>query len=238
MTKDLQDLINTNGKLAKYLNFEWLKKHKEKELIRKITVENLIRYKNLFPQEKEFKDYLLSNYHKIFNIYKKTTLNESSLNELHYELNKFLIPLKQLSPQELWTYRNSPTVIIQENLKWKKVKLWTTSHKKLKTEMEKLLALINSSLISPKTEEKVIGILTFTIQGLIIHPYSNGNGKLFWILNDILLLKANFLPIFGNKNIKEISKNVFSYYAQYQDLNLTLKEFIRFINKIYKNYKF
>ncbi|WP_457627369.1 hypothetical protein [Persephonella sp.] len=105
--------------------------------------------------------------------------------------------------------------------------------------MDEQLKLINRTFNNNicQSENLVFYIGNFVINSLVIHPFPNGNGKTFWILNDILLIKAGFLPIFVNRNKKNI-ETLFIPFAERKKIAPVLKRYFDFIIKTYKNYKF
>ncbi len=238
MKEKIEELVKWNDFLDKHLNLKDLKKNFLNKIFEKVAYENLWRYKSSFKTDKEFLNYIQNISLFLSEIYtKKELLNEDIL-KLHFLANKDLKLKNWLLNNLIWAYRNKDVEILEKNRKWNPVKVWTPNASKIKKLMKKELEKLNDNLKSENVYKQVFWISEFVINSLIIHPFPDGNGKVFWILNDILLLKINFFPVFTNKVIKEKHTDIFIDYIENKNVSKTIQNYLDFIISVYKNYKF
>lgn len=231
MQEKIQKIIKLNNFLDKHLKLENLKKQYINNLIEKIVIENFQRYQNKFNDLETYKQYLKNIFKKSMEIYNKKEINVNDLYELHSLSNK---KLNIIPENQLWYFRTTWTEILEKTPNWKIKKIWTIDFKKIKQVMKNEINQLNISL----SNEDFLWISNFILNSLIIHPFYDGNWKVFWLLNDLFLLKINFFPIFWNKDIEKIHKDVFACYVIDFNKDLLLKKYLEFIISRYKNYKF
>jgi len=100
---------------------------------------------------------------------------------------------------------------------------------------------LNDALLQNKSQTyKVVAIVNFIAKSFIIHPFANGNGRVFWILLDLLFWKNNLFPPFiFHKDTKEnMIIEIFGYYMETKNENILVSKFLIYIAKIYSHYKF
>ncbi len=246
MEQKTQEVIRLNELLDKYLNITNLKENHNDDMFYKIVITSLLKYKSNFAISPEkidvswFDDYLKNIASYLKELYFKEKIEKKDIQNLHYLIMDKLV-LENINKEDIWNWRTIWMKIRWHNLKGMCVIDNASSpkyiDKNITIEIEKLnnVLLTNSS-----QEEKLLAIINFIMKSFTIHPFANGNGKVFWILLDLLLWKYNFFPSFiSHKNLKQkVHKEVFDYYTETKNENMLVDRFLLFLSYLYSHYKF
>ncbi len=233
-----QKIDNLNKFLQEKLNINKLYNEQAKLLIRKVTYETLKKYNYNFiilkNEEKVVDNKLFLEYiDKVSNfLYENIFLKELTVDwllKLHYEIINPL-KLEKINPDEIGTFRKHWMVFTWD--RWWNIprRRTLTKPKYIKQNMEDLIKKLNKN-------NDIDSVLDFFIDSvLIIHPFDNGNGRIFHLVLDILLFKNKYFPLFAKKNA------TYKLYEAYERYNQTLnrtnfkKDFISIIEYIYSHY--
>lgn len=116
-------------------------------------------------------------------------------------------------------------------IKSNKVEIDFVEYNTIEIEMINLVNNLNN------TNNDIVAILKMFLEGIRIHPFMNGNGKVFRILFDILLIKNNYYPSLFNicyQQNQDIFNNVIGHYIL-NNKTVGLKDFsYLLLNIVYK----
>jgi len=240
----LEKVLYLNEYLDKHLNIKHLKQNFTKQVIYKIVFENLLRYKNNFTisnnqiDSQKFEVYLKEITDFVYeNIYLKSIIEKQNILKLHYLIIKNL-PLEKID--NLWVFRQSEMRIHWHNTANKLITTFPTKPKYIEKDFDLQLNNLNSSLLNSDKEDKLLNILTFIHYMIdIIHPFENGNWKVFRVLLDILLFKIDFFPVFVLKeeHREKLFNKVISNYLNNKKKEVFLIYFLELMIDIYSDYK-
>jgi len=224
------------------------------KLLYKIVQENLATYYLNFKNNtdnqidfKQFDEYLQNLARFLYeNVYDKK-LTISLLKHLHKEIYKGLTIEKAKLSWPVWAFRDGWSKIRVKLPNSKIVNIPAASPKELEKlinlQLEKLNLLVvrdknNWSDNWEKKIEKFCLIVESILNLLKIHPFYDGNWKVFRILLDVMLLKENFFPVFPLKNKKALFGTILVPYAMSFSDSQLVNNFLNFVISRYKNYKF
>jgi len=235
----MYDKVNhLNTILQEKLNFKKLYNEQAKLLIRKVSYETLKKYNYNFTILKNGKetidnDSFLNYIDEIAdflyeNIFLKN-LSVDKLLKLHY---KIINPLKleKINPDEIWTFRKH-WMVFTWDMWWNIPRRRTlTKPKYIRQNMENLIKNVNE-------HNDIDSILDFFIDSvLIIHPFDNGNGRIFHLVLDILLFKNKYFPLFAKKIAPYKLYEAYEKYNQILNKTIFKKDLISIIESIYSHY--
>jgi len=240
----IKKVIELNNFLDEHLNIGKIKQNFAKQVIYKIVFENLLRYKNNFSiwdnqiDLQKFEAYLKEITDFVYeNIYLKEIIKKKDILKLHYLIMKDL-PLEKINNS--WIFRQSEMKIHWHNTAGKLITTFPTKPKYIEKEFDLQINDLNSNLLNWNKSEKLLSIIIFIHNVIdVIHPFENGNWKVFRILLDVLLFKLDFFPVFVLKkeHRKKIFNKVISNYLDNKKKEVFLIYFLNLMIDIYSNYK-
>jgi len=243
----IYEIIRLNNFLDEHLNIEKLKKEHNDDILYKITITSLLKYKWNFAISPEkidvpwFDAYLKNIVLYLKKIYSKEKLEWKDILELHSLIMKNLV-LEKIDKSQIWVWRNTAMKIRWYNLKNICAIYPASSPKYVEKNMNTEIQKLNIILLGNTTkEEKLIWIISFIIESFKIHPFANGNGKVFWILLDLLFWKYDFFPVFvSDKRLKDkVMEEVFAYRdLETKNENILIDRFLIFLSFVYSHYSF
>jgi len=169
------DNILCNYKINFYKNIEWdIDEEKYLNYLKKIT------------------SFILENFENIESV--------ENIKKLHLYIVSELKTSEKIKKEDIWVFRNVSKHMSWMSKSWKIIKRWLTGPKYISKEYKKILEYLQEKITNWKDKEKFDAIITFIFYNLfVIHPFDNGNSKVFYLLLDILLLKNNFFPLLIRK---------------------------------------
>lgn len=244
ITTNLEKVLYLNEYLDKHLNINNLKQNFAKQVIYKIVFENLLRYKNNFSiwnnqiDTQKFENYLRQIADFIYeNIYLSKIIEKKDILKLHYLIMKNL-PLEKIV--NLGVLRKSEMKIHWNNTAGKLITTFPTKPKYIEQEFNLQINNLNSNLLKWDKKDKLLSIIIFIHNMVdIIHPFENGNWKVFRILLDVLLFKIDFFPLFilKKEHREKLFNKVIAHYLDNKKKEVFLNYFLELMIDIYWNYK-
>ncbi len=228
-----------NKKTQSLLWFEEIIKNNQKELLYKIIHVAVSKYQDLFTvngkySEEKYMQYLEDIYRYTDEVFmKKENLKKKEILDFHALLFSSFSEneLRKMKIKNTGNLRKKS--VIAYNL-YKSHKLKNKNdfipHSKVENTFVETINKYNLS------DKNIIDISIFFHKCIsYIHPFDNGNGRVFFLLFDILLLKNDYLPCFIKQD-KDRYEKVIQAYFTHKNFNKLIYNFLEFILYKYENY--
>lgn len=233
----IEKIIEANKITQKQLNFWVILKNQKNDLVNKIVDVWVEKYKNKFKINSKEIDYqkYLKYVNNISEYLNKNILEKKNLtNDIILWLNKIIFEQFQDENLKIWKLRKEIRTIENFDKNWKLIQrdMFISPNKVEKYFLDELNNFNNE--INKNTFETIIHLFQYNLSK--IHPFYNWNGRVFFILLDILLLKYNYLPLFirQDKNKYEDITRQYMIDKNFKKLEIA---FLELILEKYKNYK-
>lgn len=238
-TELIQKIENQCEETKKLLWFENILGIQKNQLINKIIDVCILKYKDLFKDanwdtdSEKYLDYInmLTNSVNTLFIEKKELELDDLLNFHKAIFSIFSTEeLQEMKIQNTWKLRKEWRMAynLDDNQKLKNRNYFISHYK---VERELLLAIDNYN----KAKDLYSICLFFNKAISDIHPFENWNGRVFFILLDILLVKNWYLPLFINQDKKKYNEVIELYFVD-RNFNKLIHNFLILILEKYSDY--